>query len=108
MSVDYITQKLNDTHIIASYNDTNISFDPIKPNLLCNNSLHICVNIKDKYNNMIYDLKSITPQIIYTENRSINTHNLQPCISPNPTIYICPSPPRPTTTRSFCWSHALK
>lgn len=110
MSIEYITKKLNDTHLNTSYNDNdmNMSIDPIKLDSLCKNSLHICVNIKDKYNNMIYDLKTTTPPIIYTENESLTKYNLQPCISPNPTIYVCPSPPRPNKNRSFCWSHALK
>lgn len=101
MSVEYITQKINNIHLNKSYPDTKdmeISFQPIKLDSLYNTSLTICVNIKDKYNNTIYDLKR--PSIIYTENES--------SISPHTTSYMCPSPPRANKNRSFCWSHALE
>lgn len=100
MSVEYITQKIKDTHLNKLHYDSkdmNISFQPIKLDSL-SNSLTICVNIKDKYNYTLYDLKRSS--IIYTENES--------SISPHTTIYMCPSPPRANKNRSFCWSHALK
>lgn len=100
MSVDYITQKLNNTHI-TPYHDT------IKIDSLYTNSLTICVNIKDQYNHAIYDLKSTTHPIIYTEKGQSDSYTMQPSISPQPTMYVCPSPPRATHNRSFCWSHAL-
>lgn len=81
MSVDYITQKMH--------------------------NMNICVNIKDRYNHSIYDLKTITP-IIYTEDVSSTTYYTKSCISPNPTMYVCPSPPRAHKNDTFCWSHALE
>jgi hypothetical protein len=104
MSVEYITQKINDTHLSEAYHTKNMESDTF----LSSKSLTICVNIKDQYNRAIYDVQSSSYPIIYTENESSGRYNLQLSISPQPTLYVCPSPPRANKNRSFCWSHALK
>lgn len=104
MSVEYITQKLNNTRLIEPYCHKNMESNTPLPS----ESLTICVNIKDQYNHTIYDLHTPAYPNIYTENVSSMLYNLQPSISPQPTMYVCPSPPRANHNRSFCWSHALK
>jgi len=103
MSVNCISNKLNNLHINEPYHENiNIESNNTTVSNSLYNTLCICVNIKDTYN-----LNSSVSSIIYTD-KSNNSYFPEPCISPNPITYICPSPPRANKNKSFCWSYALK